>query len=56
MIAAVTSEPAAGERAREILGHLIRERRELQARGADQATLEANRLAIVYWQQQLATR
>ena len=30
------------------------QRHELRTRMADQATLEANRLAIVYWQQHLA--
>ena len=52
--ASVASEPVAVERSREILNDLICERRGLQARMADQATLEANRLAIVYWQQHLA--
>lgn len=52
--ASVASEPAVVERSREILNDLIRERRELRTRMADQATLEANRLAIVYWQQHLA--
>ena len=52
--APVASEPVAVERSREILNDLIRERRELRTRMADQATLEANRLAIVYWQQHLA--
>lgn len=38
--------------AKAILESLIRERRVLQGSG-DSASLEANRLAIVYWQRQL---
>ena len=57
-MSAVTSTPGVGptaaERSREILTDLIRERQKLQTDGADGATLEANRLAIVYWQQHLA--
>ena len=38
--------------AKAILENLIRERRALEGSG-DRAGLEANRLAIVYWQRQL---
>ena len=54
MSATVRSEPELVERSREILNDLIRERHKLQSGMADQATLDANRLAIVYWQEHLA--
>jgi hypothetical protein len=41
-------------RIRAVLDSLVRERRELRRSGVEQAALEANRLAIVYWQQALA--
>ena len=41
------------ERSREILNDLIRERRSLRKHDTDAATLEANRLAIIYWRQHL---
>jgi hypothetical protein len=37
-----------------ILGSLVRERQELRRNEADKDTLEANRLAIVYWHQRLS--
>lgn len=40
--------------AREILLELVHQRRQLQRDGADSTTLEANRLAIVYWRRELA--
>jgi hypothetical protein len=39
-----------------LLDALVNERQELRRAGADQAALEANRLAIVYWQQALTAR
>jgi hypothetical protein len=42
------------ERSQEILNDLIHERRALRTKATDAATLEANRLAIVYWQQHLS--
>jgi hypothetical protein len=44
------------ERARTIRNHLVRERRlQLMRKGtADDGLLEANRLAIIYWQRQLS--
>jgi hypothetical protein len=45
---------ATAEGAREILQELVKCRKQLQSQGADSSTLEANRLAIVYWQRQLA--
>jgi hypothetical protein len=42
------------ELAQEIVGQLVRQRQELRRSGASKAMLEANRLAIVYWQQRLA--
>jgi hypothetical protein len=41
------------EEARTVLRELVRWRRQLRQQGADASTLEANRLAIVYWQRQL---
>jgi hypothetical protein len=37
-----------------VLEALIVERQELRRTGADRPVLEANRVAIVYWQQRLA--
>jgi hypothetical protein len=39
-----------------IVESLVRERREMLATDVDPARLEANRLAIVYWQAELARR
>jgi hypothetical protein len=41
---------------RVVLDSLVRERQELRHRGTDRAALEANRIAIVYWQQELSKR
>jgi len=38
----------------EIIRKLVDERQQLRRRGTDSATLEANRLSIVYWQSQLS--
>jgi hypothetical protein len=43
-------------RIRAVLDSLVRERRELRRSGVERAALEANRLAIVYWQQALSSR
>jgi hypothetical protein len=44
------------ERIRLVLNSLVRERQELRRRGTDQAALEANRVGIIYWQQELSKR
>ncbi len=44
------------DRIRTILDTLVRERQALRHAGNDQPALEANRLAIVYWQQELSSR
>jgi hypothetical protein len=49
----MNSDPATAERARSILGDLIRQRQGMRAVAADEGLLEANRLGIVYWQLQL---
>jgi len=49
----MNSDPATAERARSILGDLIRQRQGMRAAAADEGLLEANRLGIVYWQWQL---
>jgi hypothetical protein len=41
--------------AQDIVRSLVRQRQELRRGGATRATLEANRLAIVYWQQRQAS-
>ena len=38
----------------EIIRKLVDERQQLRRRDTDAATLEANRLSIVYWQSQLS--
>jgi hypothetical protein len=38
----------------EILRTLVRQRQDLRRTGADRTILEANRLAIVYWQQRVS--
>jgi hypothetical protein len=43
----------AAEHIRRILDRLVEERQQLRHSGEDAAALEANRLALVYWQQQL---
>ena len=49
----MNGDPATIERARSILGDLIRQRQGMRAEAADESLLEANRLGIVYWQRQL---
>ena len=53
----MTITPANGTessgRIREVLAALVHERQELRRGQAGAALLEANRLAIVYWQQKL---
>ena len=44
------------DRIRAILNTLVHERQALRHAGTDQPALEANRLAIVYWQQELSSR
>jgi hypothetical protein len=53
-IAAMSGFDLTEGRARSVLNDLIRQRQRLQSEAADTGTLEANRLAIVYWQQQLS--
>jgi hypothetical protein len=44
------------DRIRLVLDSLIHERQALRDRGTDRAALDANRIAIVYWQQRLSMR
>ena len=44
------------DRIRVVLDSLVRERQELRRRGTDQPALEANRVGIIYWQQELSRR
>ncbi len=44
------------DRIRMTLDSLVRERQELRHRGTDPAALEANRIALVYWQKELSRR
>jgi hypothetical protein len=53
---ALTPQADTEDRIRQVLNSLVRERQELRRRGTDRATLEANRIAIVYWQQELSKR
>jgi hypothetical protein len=46
----------ATERVRAVLASLVHERQTLRSGRTDRAALEANRLAIVYWQQELSRR
>lgn len=39
-----------------VLNSLVLERQELRRAGADEEALEANRIAIVYWQRRLASQ
>ena len=61
-MAVVVASPALAHQAntedliRVVLDSLVRERQELRHRGTDRAALEANRIAIVYWQQELSKR
>jgi hypothetical protein len=50
---APTLEASTEDRIRGVLDSLVHERRELR-RGTDRAALEANTIAIVYWQQELS--
>jgi hypothetical protein len=45
---------APADQTRAILNDLVRQRRLMQRGPADAGLLEANRLAIVYWQRQLS--
>jgi len=59
MTSASTNGVRAGEteaQIRAVLESLVQERQDLRRNGGDQAALEANRLAIVYWQRALAER
>ncbi len=53
MSADTAAQTARESTIRAILGDLIRQRRAIEARGADEGLRQANRLGIVYWQQQL---
>jgi hypothetical protein len=37
-----------------VIDSLVSERQALRSSGADHATIEANRISLVYWQQELA--
>lgn len=62
MAAPVAVKPSSAERAeathriRAVISSLVTERQALRDHGSDLAALEANRLALVYWQQELAKR
>jgi polyhydroxyalkanoate synthesis regulator phasin len=47
------TEGVSTETARAILNDLIRQRKRMQGTDAERNLLEANRLAIVFWQQEL---
>jgi hypothetical protein len=47
-------QPNPVDRIRGILNSLVLERQALRHSGTDQSALEANRLAIVYWQQEFS--
>ena len=49
-------QPTTLERIRAVIDALVHERQLLRHTGTDPAALEANRLAIVYWQQELSRR
>jgi hypothetical protein len=61
-VAVVASSPAAAaqawtpDRIRAVLNSLVHERQALRDAGDAPGPLEANRLAIVYWQQELSRR
>jgi hypothetical protein len=61
-VAGVAASPDPTDRAdttdliRAILNSLVRERQGLRHADTDRAALEANRIAIVYWQQELSKR
>jgi hypothetical protein len=50
-----TLEKNTEDRIRVVLDSLVRERRQLR-RGNDRAALDANRMGIMYWQQELSRR
>jgi len=57
----IVATPAAdqsntADRIRAVLDSLVRERQALRHRDTDPAALEGNRIAIVYWQQELSKR
>ena len=54
VVAADTAQSSV--RIREVLASLVAERQELRRTNVRPPLLEANRLAIVYWQQKLAAR
>jgi len=47
------TDPLSTEAARAILNDLIRQRQRMQGTDCDRSLFEANRLAIVFWQQEL---
>jgi hypothetical protein len=47
------TDPVSTDAARAILNDLIRQRQQMQGADCDRSPLEANRLAIVFWQQEL---
>jgi hypothetical protein len=47
------TDPVSTDAARAILNDLIRQRQRMQGTDCDRSLLEANRLAIVFWQQEL---
>jgi hypothetical protein len=55
-VAVVDASPDPADQARAVLASLVGERQALRHHGTDRAALEANRLAIVYWQQELSKR
>ena len=50
----VAEQAPSEDRIREILDDLIRQRRRMRGVATDAGLLEANRLAIIYWQWQLS--
>jgi hypothetical protein len=47
------TDPVSTDAARAILNDLIRQRQRMQGTDCERSLLEANRLAIVFWQQEL---
>ena len=47
------TDPVSTDAARAILNDLIRQRQQMQGTDCDRNLLEANKLAIVFWQQEL---
>lgn len=52
---ATPSPPSSSATAEGIIRRLVQQRQELRRAQADRVVLEANRLAIVYWQQRFST-